>query len=160
MAATVVVVAVSSSISGVLVHTDPVSRDRADFIISAVASAGRIEQLWARSIDEYRFELCCIPFFLYDVALGDIVETNGAYEMTRVIQPSGRFVFRLWFGSSSYAQQVIVDELVAMGALVERSSANMLAVDAASPADAHRIADALLAHEAAGRLVYETGRSA
>ena len=28
------------------------------------------EQLWARRLDEERFEVCCIPFFAYDVALG------------------------------------------------------------------------------------------
>jgi hypothetical protein len=46
-----------------------------------------------------------------------------------------------------------------MGALMEWSSPSMVAVDATDADHAQRIADVLFAHEEAGRLVYETGRS-
>ena len=149
-------------------HLEPVWRDRSNFIIAAdVSSYSDLvdrEQLWARQVGEDRFELCCIPFFLYDVALGDTVETVAAggrrYMLNRVVESSGRFVFRVWFGESFHPRRDIADELVGMGALVEWSSANMFAVDAADEAHAQLVADVLLAHEQAGRLVYETGRSA
>jgi hypothetical protein len=149
-------------------HLEPVWRDRSNFIIAAdVSSYSDLvdrEQLWARQISDDRFELCCIPFFLYDVALGDVVETSPAggrrYMLSRVVEPSGRYVFRVSFGESFHPRQEIADELVAMGALVEWSSLNMFAVDAADAEHAQQIADVLLAHEEAGRLVYETGRSA
>lgn len=56
-------------------------------------------------------------------------------------------------------RQEIADELVALGALVEWSSVNLLAVDAADAAQAQRVADFLLGHEQVGHFVYETGRS-
>jgi Domain of unknown function (DUF4265) len=165
VAAAVVAIAVSGREAQ---HLEPVWRDRSDFIIAADVSAYSDlvdrEQLWARQVSKDRFELCCIPFFLYDVALGDLVETAPAggrrYMVSRVVEPSGRFVFRVWFGESFHPRQEIADELVAMGALVEWSSVNMFAVDAADADHALQVADVLFAHEQAGRLVYETGRSA
>jgi hypothetical protein len=76
------------------VHSDPVWRERADFIIGApVPEEGRAEQLWARRLGEpLLFEICCIPFFLYDVALGDVIQTDASYELARIVKPSGRFV--------------------------------------------------------------------
>jgi hypothetical protein len=70
------------------VHPEPVRRDRANFIVRArLPEPGRAEQLWGRQLDERSFELCCIPFFLYDVALGDIVATDAAYEVQQVVEP-------------------------------------------------------------------------
>jgi hypothetical protein len=84
------------------VHYDPVWREQADFIIGApLPEQGRAEQLWARQLGEpLLFEICCIPFFLYDVALGGVVQTDASYELACVAEPSGRFVFRAWFGDS------------------------------------------------------------
>jgi hypothetical protein len=42
--------------------------------------------LWARQVGDRRFEICCIPFFLYDVALGDVVETDENYSLVRVVR--------------------------------------------------------------------------
>ena len=162
MAACVVAVAMSAATGRFLVHADPVWREQSNFIINATVpgEGDRVEQLWVRQVDDYRFELCCIPFFLYDVALGDVVETDVDYRLSGVLVPSGRFVFRVWFGESFHPRQEIAEELVALGALVEWSSVNMFAVDAADEAHAQRIADVLFAHEQAGSLIYETGRSA
>jgi Domain of unknown function (DUF4265) len=143
-------------------HNEPAWRERSNFIINAVLpdESGRFEQLWALQRGDYLFELCCIPFFLYNVALGDLVETDSNYRLSRVVESSGRFVFRVWFGESFEPRQNIADELVQMEALVEWSSLNLLAVDAPDAAHAQRIADCLLAYEQVGGLVYETGRSA
>lgn len=148
------------------VHEDPVWRDRADFVINApLAEDGRFEQLWCRRLSDDTFEVCCIPFFLYDVALGDTVKTEATrshtYLVSRVLVASGRFVFRVHFDRSMlrYRDEVVA-ELAALGALVEWSSPSMFAVDAVDSEHAQRIADVLFAHEQAGRLVYEAGRSA
>ncbi len=86
-------------------HTEPVWRSRANFVIAAdIASAPdkrEWEQLWARKSADTRFEICCIPFFVYDLALGDEVETDGDHVLRRVVKPSGHFTFRVWFGSST-----------------------------------------------------------
>lgn len=142
------------------VHDAPVWRDRADFVIGApLPEEKRAEQLWARQVGDQRFEICCIPFFLYDVALGDVVETDSNYDLARVVERSGRFVFRVWFGEAFHPRQEVADELTELGALLEWSSANLLAVDAADEADGQRIADYLAEQEGAGRLMFETGRS-
>jgi hypothetical protein len=65
---------------GFVLHPEPVWRDRADFVVHAELPEAdrpkRFEQLWARQLAEREFELCCIPFFIYDVALGDVVRTS------------------------------------------------------------------------------------
>jgi hypothetical protein len=141
-------------------HAAPVWRDRANFVIGApLPEEGHSEQLWARQVGDTRFEVCCIPFFVYDLALGDIVETDANYDVVRVVERSGRFVFRVWFGETFHPRQQVADELAELGALLEWSSANLLAVDAADEAHAQAIADYLKEQEHARRLIYETGRS-
>ena len=127
---------------------------------AALREEGRTEQLWARQVDETQFEICCIPFFLYDVALGDVVETDDRYELIRVVEPSGRFVFRVWFGETFHPRDEIIDELAALGAVMERSSTNLVAVDAADASQAQVVADYLQSQHNQGRLVFETGRTA
>jgi hypothetical protein len=142
------------------VHEAPVWRDQANFIIGApLPEEGRAEQLWARQLGYERFEICCIPFFVYDLALGDVVETDANHDIARVIERSGRFVFRVWFGEAFHPRQGVADELAELGALLEWSSPNLLAVDAADEAHAQVIVHYLAEQERAGRLMYETGRS-
>lgn len=150
-----------------VVHQDPVWRARSNFIISAELPEKdrprRFEQLFARQVGEDRFEVCCIPFFLYDIALGDVVVTSPTadrkYVVKGVIEPSGRYVFRVWFGESFQPRGEIADELKSLGSLIEWSSSNLLGIDAVDGEHAQLVADHLAEHEKAGHLIYETGRS-
>ena len=58
---------------------------------------GNFEQLWTTRVGENRFELCCIPFFAYDLALGDVVRADAAtgYVVQAVEQRSGNGVVRV-----------------------------------------------------------------
>jgi hypothetical protein len=149
------------------VHQDPVWREHANFIINAELPEEdrpkRYEQLWARQSADDRFEVCCIPFFVSDIALGDVVVTSlrdgRQYVVDRVVEPSGRYVFRVWFGQSFHPRDEIASELEALGSLIEWSSRNLLAVDAADGEHAQLVADFLMEREKAGHLAYETGRS-
>lgn len=142
------------------VHDAPVWRDKADFILQArLPEDGRAEQIWSRQISEVRFEICCIPFFVYDLSLGDVVETSEDYWVERVVEVSGRYVFRMWFGESTYPPQLVVDELESRGALIEWSSPQLVAVDAANQAHADEIAGFLSAQQQSERLIFETGRT-
>jgi hypothetical protein len=153
--------------SSFVVHQDPVWREHSNFVINAYLpetdQTREFEQLFARQISDDRFELCCIPFFLFDMALGDIVRTaptgGRQYVVTEVETPSGRYVFRAWFGESSYPRTEIEETLKAMGCLVEWSSRNLLAVDATDDAHAQTVADFLADQQKARHLLYETGRS-
>ena len=143
-----------------VVHREPVWRDRSDFVIAAhIAGADEpaTEQLWARQVGAYRFEICCIPFFTYGVALGDVVETADDYTVRRVAERSGRKTFRAWFGESSCPPQALVDELRAVGALLEWSSPNLLAVDAADDEVARRVRAVLQERQGRGQVTYEAG---
>jgi hypothetical protein len=150
-----------------VVHQDPVWRDRSNFIISVELPEKdrprRFEQLFARQLSEDRFEVCCIPFFVFDIALGDVVGTSPRsdrqYVVEKVAEPSGRYVFRVWFGDSFQPRDEIAEELKALGSLLEWSSLNLLAVDAVNQEHAQLVADLLAEREKTGQLVYETGRS-
>jgi hypothetical protein len=152
-----------------VVHLTPVSRERADFIIradiEAEGSPRRFEQLWARQLGQRRFEICCIPFFVYDLALGDEVETAAEaerqYVLERVVKPSGGYTFRAWFGDSSEARarEEVVEALKRLGSELEWYSESLLAIDAADEGRAEALADFLQEREQLGHLTYETGRT-
>ena len=143
-----------------IVHNNPVWREKANFIVGAsLPEDDRTEQLWARQLGERHFQVCCVPFFVYDVALGDVVETDANYDVERVVERSGRFVFRVWFGESFHPRQEIADELERLGALLEWSSTNLIAVDARDENAAQLIANYLDQQERVGRLTFETGAS-
>lgn len=152
---------VAGAVSSVAQHSEPVWRDKSDFVIAAPLGDGgsEVEQLFVRQISDHRFELCCIPFFLYDVALGDVVETDDTYLVSEVVERSGRYVFRVWFGDSAYPREDIASALVELGGLLEWSSVNLLAIDAEDLTHAQKIADYLAIASQEGKLMFETGRS-
>lgn len=145
------------------VHRDPVWRDRSNFIIAASIDPGSTgvttEQLWARRIDDERHEICCIPFFVHDLALGDTVEVDADHLVTRVVESSGRYVFGIHFSGPDQPRDEVMERLSDMGALAEWSSRSLVAVDTRDEAHAQEIADVLQGHEDEGHLMYETGKS-
>jgi hypothetical protein len=151
------------------VHLNPVWRQRANFIIDANIESGdsprRYEQLWARKLSENRFEICCVPVFAYDLALSDevITRTEGErlYVVDKVVKPSGRLAFRVWFGESSKpaVRDEVIERLGTLGALFEWYSQNLLAIDAENQELAQVVADFLKGMEDLQNLKYETGRT-
>jgi hypothetical protein len=154
-----------------LTHREPIWRDRANFIVNAVVeddeeqSPFKMEQLWTRKLGDDEFEICCIPFFLYDLSLGDVVKTcprlGRRYVVCETVTKSGRYVFRAWFGESGNAPHGrVAADLEELGALLEWSSPNLLAIDAENLQEAETISGYLAGKESAGELIYETGKSA
>lgn len=133
----------------VAVYTEPVWRDRANFIIMAEIQeqtpSPEREQLWVKQLESFRFELCCIPFFAYDLALGDEVETDAQYLIRRIVKDSGHYAFRAWFGESDdlSAQDDVVVKVRDLKCALEWSSANLLAIDAPNETLAQKVADYL-----------------
>lgn len=148
------------------VHQNPVWRDKANFIIAAYLGdkEGRSEweQLWALRLDERCFSICCIPFFAYDLALGDEVETDGNHVVQRVVKASGRYTFRVWFENSPRLgiKDEVLLQIGRVGVDFEWSSENLLAVSAGDADQAQQMADYLHAQQSTGELTYETGRAA
>jgi hypothetical protein len=150
----------------IVTHEDPIWRDRANFIIQGIVEQEgpqtMREQLWARQVEDLRFEICCIPFFLYNIALGDQVITgdfgNKKYVIESRVQRSGRYVFRVWLKSLTTKEE-LRNALSDMGCLLEDRgpSSRLLAVDAADRELSQRVADFLQEQEDSGEINYETG---
>lgn len=149
----------STSPSTESTHERPVWREQANFVIGAnLEEKGRTEQLWARQVGDLEFEICCIPFFLYDLSLGDVVETDESYTFVRVVRDGERAVFRVWFGESLYSKDEIEQGVRELGGLVEWSSENLMAVDAAEGETAARVFDYLQGHHDQRHLQVEIGK--
>jgi hypothetical protein len=79
-------------------HAAPAWGPKADFIIRADLTdhgmPGHFEQLWARKVENAMFEICCVPFFTYGIALGDRVECDS-FHTQRVTVKRGHRVLRI-----------------------------------------------------------------
>ncbi len=152
-------------------HNEPIWRSRANFLIAAKIEKSeglskQWEQLWTRQIADNRFEICCIPFFIYDLALGDRVETSSQedkqYILKRVYRRSAHYTFRVWFGQSpnpSIREEIVEWAEAQMNCSLEWYSRNLLALDVPNRNLARMVADILSAKEQREHLVYETGRT-
>lgn len=145
-------------------HADPVWRERANFIINApLPEAGRSEQLWTKKVGGSQLETCCIPFVLYDLALGDTVAT--APQGGRQIRPESgvaqvwAYVFRCYFERPVPLSRRGGQAVEAFGVQIEWPSPSLLAIDVVG-ASAQAVAEVLHGLEQQERLVYETGKTA
>lgn len=128
-------------------------------IPDAVAAGPEREQLWGRRLDERKLEVCCIPFFIYGVALGDIVEIDENSVLANVVEKAGRYVFRVWLGETVNPwREEVLEELSRLGCLTEFYSQNVIAVDAQDEPQAQTLANLLAGFSSRGILEYETGR--
>jgi hypothetical protein len=152
----------------IYLHTHPVWRDRADSVIyvkdadPSVPGRYYLEQLWARRLEDNHFEICCIPLYVYGLALGDVVAARPeksqleiAYEF---IKPSGQYTLRVWFGDSSdpQAQEEVPRELEQLGCLLEWGRKHLLAVSVTEHQE-REVRRLLDQRESLGHLDYETG---
>lgn len=149
-----------------VVHANPAWRDRADFIVAADVSEDpsrrEFEQMWARQLSASTFEICCIPFIAYDLALGDIVEARpDQYVIERVVESSGHHTFRTWLSEADNDEirDSLIAEIRRLGALWEWASPRLVAIDVADVELAHAIASYLSQREQVGEVTYETGRT-
>ncbi len=148
----------------IISHPDPVWRDKANHLLHAAFEhngSPELEQLWCRHVSgpDRHFEICCIPFFAKNLSLGDIVSANESGHIVEVIEHSGRYTFRVWFGDSTQDVRNGVIEFAKNDYLLEWSSTNLLAIDASDCQMAQSLADMLYQREGKGELVYDTGRT-
>src|SRR5687767_13716725 len=91
-------------------HLQPAWQTKADFAIRADLQKhgrpGGAEQLWARRINENNFEVCCIPFFTYGIALGDVVETDDEFIVQAVVKKGGHKTLRMAVADFSLTEQI------------------------------------------------------
>ena len=117
-------------------HEAPVWGQKADFLIRADLAGhglpGWCEQLWAHQIEDFAFEICCIPFFIYGIALGDVVETKADFTIDRVLEKSGHRTLRIAVANQEEQDElhvVLHDWAASTGLLYEWQAPGYLAVD-------------------------------
>jgi len=144
-------------------HKNPAWGDKANFIIAAKfkldgESDHKTEQLWAKKITDYTFEICCIPFFVYDLTLADIVETDKSCLITKLLKRSNYSTFRVWFKDTKH-KEAIESKLKQIGCFLEWKfiDSQLLAIAVKSKTKAQQVADFLWQYEKIGGIEYETG---
>lgn len=127
-----------------ITHDFPIWREKADFILAArlteadVPKGFKWEQIWAKRVGDGTFEICCIPFVSYGLALGDWVSTKPVEERTyvinQIVQRSGHHTYRVWFNSTMRRGSTIY-QIQKLGCLVEErwKDSNLVAVDSPDP---------------------------
>lgn len=118
-------------------HTDPVWRERANFIVQVDLqhhgmASGAYEQLWTRTGDQIAFEVCCLPFFTYGIALGDVIVWNDVDRQAVVTHRSGRRIIRCAFANrvdAATEHEAFHGSVVSTGALVEFHGPGFAAID-------------------------------
>ena len=143
-------------------HELPVWRDRANYICNA--DPGRAdfplsrEQLWAKKLGDGRFEICCIPYLLFDVGLGDVITLDENGMLSEVVERSGRYVFRILLTGKEISRRTLFDDIAELGGLQEWHDADFGAIDSANRNSAAKVAQYLWDRSERGELDYETGR--
>jgi uncharacterized protein DUF4265 len=146
----------------VAVHAEPAWRGRANFVfrvpIGAEDEVRRWEQLWWEKLSETRLVLCCVPFFVYDLSLGDEVTIDDDRNILEVSLCSGQWTYRVWFGDiSDERRDLALERIGSDGIIFEWSSENLVALSVVAEQGQH-VADVLAGLEHEGFLQYETGK--
>ena len=123
-------------------HYSPVHAS--DFFIRADLSdfgmTGRYEQLWVKKESDKKFQICCVPFFTYGIALGDTVETDDDFTFQRTVSKGGHKTLRIAVANKSnqnHLHSVLQEWVEDSGLLYEWYSEGYLAVDLPPDAESH-----------------------
>jgi hypothetical protein len=109
--------------------------------------------------------ICAVPFWVYDLNLGDevalIESAEGAPVVAGVVVDGGNYTFRVRFDDAAdddVRWRELMVGLEPFGCWVDVRSRGFLAVSA-PPTQAQAVADYLDEREQRGDLLFETGRS-
>jgi hypothetical protein len=124
------------------------------------------EGLLAYRLSGDRARICAVPFWVYDLNLGDEValqdSAEGAPVVMGVVVDGGNYTFRVRFehaADDDVRWRELMVELEPFGCWFDVRSPGFLAVST-PPAHAQVVADYLDDRERRGDLLFETGRSA
>ena len=145
----------------IIQHVEPVWRERANYICQGIVEGAKDppmrEQLWARKLHGNEFEMCCIPYFLYNLALGDVVTLRERDIVDAVVRRSGRSVYRIWLADEMVDRLQIHRDLASLGALQEWRTANLCSIDAADAAVSKAVMHYLTERASKRELEFEGG---
>lgn len=148
-----------------VVHEDPVGRAAPNYIARADLAPfeldGQVEQLWLNALNDGSYEVACIPFSVYGLALGDTVLLNDDDYVSEVVKTSWHRTLRLLFAPGlSPAElrrgaEAIRAEITAAGLRSEWNSDRLVAVDVPPNAEPTRLFAVMEAVVDAGRALWE-----
>lgn len=144
------------------VHMSPAWREQSNLLFTAAIeehgdSPGR-EQLWGKIISKNTALLCCIPFFLYDLSIGDLCNISDDFKFISVREAGDQDTYRIFFSHQfDKDSDLILEKIKAFDCLFEWYSQRLLAVSV------RKSISSILSHELQlfeeeGLLEYETGR--
>ncbi len=141
-------------------HLSPFWKSKGDStsFVNVSDEAGRVEleELWGQNLSANSIMVCCIPFFAYDLALGDVVEIDNRRVLKKLIAKSGHATLRAWFKDCTRTvSESIAVGLHASGIGIEWSSQNLLAIDAATSIEFERVQKLLHDQSQKHGFVYE-----
>lgn len=133
------------------------------FAFDSDADGPQWEGLLASAGDDGTTTVLSVPFFVYDLALGDEITTMTSAEGSLVAveraRRSGMFTFRVTFEAHPGDRwQTLMRDLEPWSCWFDVRSPTFLAI-AAQSESANDVADYLHAREQAGELQYETGQT-
>lgn len=117
-----------------IVHDDPVRKSACDYIgmidLGPFDLPGQQEQVWLKSLGNSQYEMCCIPFVAYGIALGDTVRLGDDGFVSGILRRSGRRVLRFLLAKESERDfSVVVDVLREERLQFEGRGGRQVAVD-------------------------------
>ncbi len=145
-------------------HAQPVWRARANYRLAMkVDDSDHEEELWVNKHSDELFEICCIPFFIYDVNLGDIIKIVPHQNKNLVLgvqTPSNHHTFRIWFQTKSVdARERVLEALKEQNCDFEKFDDNLMSVDAPDDQTANALVRWMESSRARLGFDYETGRT-
>ncbi len=134
------------------------ARVKLRFSFENAAGEREIETMWALKRND-GYEIDNIPFYVKELALGDVVaaeaEADGTLWFSELVRPSGHSTLQLWF-SNEHEVQPIRDELKRMGCASEVSDLpRLVAVDVPPNVAYAKVKEFLDQGEHAGTFEYQ-----
>ena len=123
----------------------------------------KTESVWAEGNGSGNFRIDNIPFFTYGISHNDIVSAKLNEEnllfFQKIIKRGGHSTLRLFFKSklSEQEKQFEMDKLNKRGAVVERATESLFAIDVPLNANLHSVKSLLQEGERRGIWEYEEG---
>ena len=135
-----------------------VARVKLRFPFTNSAGESETETMWTLKRDD-GYEIDNIPFYVKELALGDVVsaqrEADGTLRFSELVRPSGHSTIRLWF-SNEHDVQPIRDELKRKGCASEVSDLpRLVALDVPPSVPYAKVKEFLDQGEHAGTFEYQ-----
>jgi hypothetical protein len=109
-------------------HPNPIRRTSPIFMlrvpVDILDASDCYEQLWTKRLADDEFQVTCIPFFVYDIAYGDVLHADPStgYALPSVVRHSGNGLLRVAVVNPDdveYVHQIVHDLLERLGYLYE-----------------------------------------